>query len=347
MIRLLINTANDELFIVLQKDNEIFSKLLNSKMHHNETMLPEIDKMFKDHKIAIKDVQEFGVVIGPGSFTGIRVGISTIKAFRDATKTKAKSINNLDYLFALSKVKNPEVETVAINGSRDSYFVAKLVNGIVYKYERNLTLEELKIISNGKIVGMFKQDDNLNCLVVEQNPDVMIKCLNESEDETLVPVYYQLSQSENEKLKRTEIKIRKASKKDLKEISNLEKENIKINTMSEQQIKQSLEDENYIIFKAVANDEILGFAMFQISDELNVDSIVVKKEFRNLGIATRLIEKAKAYAKKNKIESLSLEVAMNNVAAYLLYEKLGFIKRRIRKRYYSDGTDCIEMIMKV
>ena len=212
MNRLLINTANDDLFIVLQTDNGVFSHVISSKMHHNETMLPEIDKILKNHKMTIGEIKEFGVVIGPGSFTGIRVGISTIKAFRDALIVTAKSVNNLDYLFKLAKSKNENVETVAINGSKDSYFVARLVNGVVYKYERNLNLQELKEISEDKPIGMFKEDENLNCFVLKQNADVLIECFEESVDETLVPVYYQLSQAENEKLKRSDVKILKALK---------------------------------------------------------------------------------------------------------------------------------------
>ena len=60
--------------------------------------------------------------------------------------------------------------------------------------------------------------------------------------------------------------------------------------------------------------------------------------------ATRLIEKAEQLAKQNNIETLSLEVSYNNITAYLLYKKLGFIGRRTRKNYYSDGSDAIEMI---
>ncbi|MBQ8615838.1 MAG: tRNA (adenosine(37)-N6)-threonylcarbamoyltransferase complex dimerization subunit type 1 TsaB [Clostridia bacterium] len=347
MNRLLINTANDELFIVLQKDNEIFSKSINSKMHHNETMLPEIDNLLRKHNVEINDMQEFGVVIGPGSFTGIRVGISTIKAFRDALNVKAKSINNLDYLFKLAKKKDPKIETVAINGSRDSYFVAKLIHGVVYKYERNLTLKELVEVSKNKLIGMFKEDENLNCLVVEQNAEILLECLKNSADETLVPVYYQLSQAENEKLKRAEVKIRKAAKKDLKEIVTLEKQNVLVNTINEQQIKTALEDKNYEIFKAQVEDEIVGFVMLQMSDELNIESIAVKKEYRNLGIATKLIEKARECAKENNVPTLSLEVGYKNITAYLLYKKLGFVERRIRKNYYADGTDCIEMIKRI
>ena len=347
MKKLIINTANDELFIVLKKDNDIFSVSINSKMHHNETMLPQIDELLKQHNLNVDDIGEFGVVIGPGSFTGIRVGIATIKAFRDATGAKAIGVNNLDYLFALAKNKNPNVETVAINGSRDSYFVAKLIHGVVYKYEHNLTLSELIEVADNQPIGMFKADANLDCFVVDQDEKVLLNCVENSGDETLVPVYYQLSQAESEKLKRSEILIEVATVDDLNEIATIEKENILTNTMNKNQIQECLNGENYACFKAVFDNEVVGFVMLNKSDELNIDSVAVKKEFRNLGIATKLIEKAETYAKEHKIETLSLEVAYTNVTAYLLYKKLGFVERRTRKNYYKNGDDAIEMIKRV
>ena len=347
MKKLLINTATDELFIVLVKDNEIFSKSLSSKMHHNETMLPEIDDMLKENGVEVSDIDEFGVIIGPGSFTGIRVGISTIKAFRDALKVNAKGVNCLDYLFELSTNVNSEIETVAIGGSKDSYFVAKLIHGIRYIYPRNLTLNELIEVAENKPIGMFKQDENLNCIVVEQNAEIFLKCVEESKDETLVPVYYQLSQAENEKLKRSEVKIEMATKEDLNAIVELEKSNILVNTMSENQIENALNDENYITFKAVIDNEIIGFVMLNKLDELNIDSIAVKKEFRNLGVASKLVAKAEVYANESSIETLSLEVAYKNITAYLLYKKLGFVERRTRKSYYANGDDAIEMIKRL
>ncbi len=347
MKKLLINTANDELFIVLKKDNEVFSTVLNSKMHHNETMLLAIDEILNKNGVKISEIDEFGVVIGPGSFTGIRVGISTIKAFRDATGARAKGVNNLDYLFALAKAKNSEIETVAIAGSKDSYFVAKLIHGIVYKYPRNLTLNELVEVAENKPVGMFKEDENLNCVVVDLNSESFLNCVEISLDETLVPVYYQLSQAESEKLKRSEVKIGVATIEDLKQIAQLEKENILTNTMNETQIKECLDNENYTCFKAVVDGAIVGFVMLNKTDELNIDSIAVDKNFRNLGIASKLIEKAEACAKENHVEILSLEVAYKNITAYLLYKKLGFIERRTRKNYYNNGDDAIEMIKKI
>lgn len=347
MNKLIINTANDELFIVLKKGDEIFSQSINSKMHHNETMLPVIDQLLKEKEVEIGNVDEFGVVIGPGSFTGIRVGISTIKAFRDALGVKAKGVNNLDYLFSLAQKENEEVETVAINGSRDSYFVAKRIHGVVYKYERNLTLNELIDVSENKPIGMFKEDENLNCFVVKQDAKTLLDCVEVSSDEDLVPVYYQLSQAENEKLKKVNVKIERVGIGDVEEISSLERLNITVNPVSKRQIESALNSESYVLFKAVVENEIVGFIMLQQSDELNIDSVVIKKGFRNLGIGTKLIERANEYAIEKGIKMLSLEVSYVNITAFLLYQKLGFVERRIRKNYYADGSDAVEMVRKV
>lgn len=347
MNRLVINTANNDLLIALEKEGKVFSLLEKENKHHNEILLPKIDELLKENDLQISNINEFGVVVGPGSFTGIRVGIASIKAFRDALNIKAKGINNLKYLFKLAQKQYPEIEIVAILGSFNSYFVARKIHDIVYIYERNLSLEELKDISKGKSIGMFYKDENLNCVVVENDAQILFECLNESEDFELVPVYYQLSQAENDKLKRGEIKIEKAQINGLQNLLKLETENILVNTLNKEQITKAINDKNYLTFVAKFNEEIIGFIITQISDEINIDSLVVDKHYRNLGIATKLIEEVETQAKKLKVCTISLEVNYKNITAFLLYEKLGFTTRRIRKKYYSDGNDCIEMIKEI
>lgn len=342
MNKLVINTANDNLIVVLQTKAKVFYKINQAKAHHNETMLPLIDELLREAKTTINDIDEFGVVIGPGSFTGIRVGISTIKAFRDATKTKAKGINNLDFLYALAKSQNKEIETVAILGSRNSYFVAKKIGDVLYKYDHNLTHEELLRVADGKTIGMFLQDETLNCFVVDLDVNVLLKCFDESEDETLVPVYYQLSQAESEKLKSGKVEIMLATKQDVELIAEIEKESIINNTISKEEFENALKNENYKILVCKFNDEVVGFIYLQYTDEICIMSVAVKKDMRNLGIATKLINQTFEMAKENNM-NVSLEVNEKNLTASLLYQKLGFSARRIRKNYYADGSNAIEM----
>ena len=344
MNKLIINTENDELEIVLCDKDTIFSKSEKSKLHHNETMLPLLDELLKENKIRLTDINELGVIIGPGSFTGIRVGIATIKAFRDSSNIQAKGINNLDYLFNLAKSQNENINVVAIKGSRDSYFVARFINDVVYKYERNLTLAELLKIAKDEKIGMFSKDENLNSFVVKFDPKVLLQSLNQSNDTQLIPVYYQLSQAENEKLKRQNLELGEPKIEDLHAVAKIEKESIDYNPLKYNDFLDMFNNENYKFMLAKLDNEIVGFILIQITDEINITSIAVKKEFRNLGIATNLLNWLENFAKSKNASTISLEVNSKNITAYLLYEKTGFKLRRQRKGYYSDGNDCFEMV---
>lgn len=347
MNRLIVNTANEKLFIVLQKENNVFCKESEGKAKHNEIMLPLIEELLNENGLDVSQINEFGVVVGPGSFTGIRVGVATVKAFRDSLNVKAKGVNNLDYLYALAQKQFGKVDVVAMLGSKDCYFVARNVNGLLYKYDHNLTKEELINVAKSNKVAMFTEDENLNPLVVENDAECLIDCLNSSKDEDLVPVYYQLSQAENEKLKRGEVALLRAEPVDAEAIAEIEQASISVNTLSLRDIKQILDNENYVVNKVVFNDEIVGFIILELTDEANVYSIAVKKEFRNLGLATKLIESATDVCKEYEVDMISLEVSSKNLTAFVLYEKLGFEKRRVRKKYYQDGADCIEMFKTV
>ncbi len=346
MNSLIINTSNKVLDIVLQKEGQVFSSSSSNDAHHNEVLIPMIDNLLSANNVTVNDIDRFGVVVGPGSFTGIRVGVATIKAFRDVTKASAYGINNLDLLFALATNQFDEVEAVAIAGSGNTYFVARLVNNVVYKYDRNLTLAELKEIApNGKI-AMFEEDKNIKALVVKFDANIIIDCLNKSKDQTLTPVYYQLSQAEREKLKAGNLTITKADEDGLNKIAEIEKQ-VSTSPLTLSQIEEMLKDKNYQIHTACFNGEIVGFIILQITDEVNIISVAVDKDYRNLGIASKLIDKAQEECKKHKIKNLTLEVGYKNITAYLLYKKLGFVVRRTRKNYYANGDDCLEMIKEV
>ncbi len=345
MNKLIIDTANDSLLVVLSIDGQVFSRIGETKSRHNESLLPLVDKILTEHKLKINDIDQLGVVVGPGSFTGIRVGIATIKAFRDVLKVDARGINNLDYLFSIARAEDDNVSVVAIKGSRDSYFVARLINGIVYKYERNLSLEELKKIMGEGKVGMFSDDENLNVLQLKPNAEKLLECIEDSDDDRLIPVYYQLSQAENEKLKKGNIVIRDSTIDDIDRIEELEKESITNNPISRGEIEKIINDNNYHSFVVLFNEKVVGFIILEITDEVNIMSVAVDKGYRNLGLATKLIEKTKEYTISKGIDTLSLEVSEKNITAYLLYEKLGFTTRRIRKNYYSDGANALEMVL--
>lgn len=68
------------------------------KVNHSAVIMNMIDNLFKMTKLSIKDVDRVAVSVGPGSFTGIRIGVAVAKGLCYGTKKSIVGINELDLL---------------------------------------------------------------------------------------------------------------------------------------------------------------------------------------------------------------------------------------------------------
>ena len=93
------------------------------------------------------------------------------------------------------------------------------------------------------------------------------------------------------------------------------------------------------------NDEIIGYSGYWLSFE-NCDlvNIAIKEKWRGQKYGQKLLNLTILEAIKEGCEFMHLEVRPSNIKAINLYEKSGFIKTRVRKGYYEDGEDCIDMV---
>lgn len=98
-IRYKVNEGEKE---VKEKNNNLkykrIYKTLDQGRTHSEMLLPLIDEVLNKEKIKLSDIDILGVVIGPGSFTGIRIGISTIKAISLAYNIPVIEITSTEIL---------------------------------------------------------------------------------------------------------------------------------------------------------------------------------------------------------------------------------------------------------
>lgn len=109
-------------------------------------------------------------------------------------------------------------------------------------------------------------------------------------------------------------------------------------------LKDELKSENSKYIVAKFNNKIIGFSGIKVFvDNADIMNIVVRKNFRNKGIGTVLLENLLTLSKKLGLNSLSLEVNEKNIPAINLYKKLGFENIGIRKNYYN-GKNGIIMI---
>lgn len=83
-----------------------------------------------------------------------------------------------------------------------------------------------------------------------------------------------------------------------------------------------------------------------IYDRIEIDNIIVKEEYRNRKIGTKLLKYLIDIATVKKVINITLEVRESNYIAIKLYKNFGFKEVAIRKYYYGD-EDAILMEMQV
>ena len=82
--------------IMGESEGLIFESRLNVKTAHSERLMTEIDHALKQGGMNISEIDVFGIAIGPGSFTGLRIGLSTVKGFSYATGKPVVSVPTLE-----------------------------------------------------------------------------------------------------------------------------------------------------------------------------------------------------------------------------------------------------------
>ncbi|ACM59577.1 tRNA threonylcarbamoyl adenosine modification protein YeaZ [Caldicellulosiruptor bescii] len=96
---LAIETSGKVASTALLEDYKVISEIvLNTKLVHSVMLIDLIDQVLRNASSKIEDVDLFAASIGPGSFTGLRIGVSTIKGFCYAT---SKPCIGVDTLMAL------------------------------------------------------------------------------------------------------------------------------------------------------------------------------------------------------------------------------------------------------
>lgn len=79
---LAVETTTKVLSIAVVNEKEVISEIfINSKLNHSKTLLPSINNLLKSIEFTLDDINMYALSDGPGSFTGLRIGSSTIKAF--------------------------------------------------------------------------------------------------------------------------------------------------------------------------------------------------------------------------------------------------------------------------
>lgn len=204
-------------------DEIIKSEFVNSGLTHSETLLPMITRVMDGHKYS--ELDGIAITAGPGSFTGVRIGVATVKGLAFNDDIPCFSVSTLEAI-AYNFVDKNAVVCAVMDARRMQFYNAlfKVQNGKVERLcdDRAIAIEDLrndlkqydKVFIAGDGAKLCFQNIELeNCTLADddriyQNAVGVAKAAqnkNTISPKALMPVYLRQSQAERElklKLKR-------------------------------------------------------------------------------------------------------------------------------------------------
>ena len=370
-----IETSNKICSTAILEDKNLIKKIeLNNGLTHSETLMPLIKQILEETKLSLYNIDLLVCDIGPGSFTGIRIGIATVKAFTDSLNIPSVGISSLEGLaynikneglicslidcknnncyYSLYELKN-NTYTLLEEPKADS--VENCLNYLNYKYSNSV------ITFNGD-VSLYKElieNTSKNFILLEstntQFNNVKINSNNidvynlgiagfnkfnkNGKDENLLPLYLKKPQAQRQlEGKSISIETMQTSDLDHLDISKFDDFwNIDI-------LKDELKSQNSEFVCAKIENKVVGFAGIKIVlDTADIMNIAVKEDYRRQGIATLLLNNILDICNEKNIKTINLEVNEENFSAIRLYQKFGFKENGRRKKYYDNKFDAILM----
>ena len=187
MYRLLMDTSTDYYYLSLIKEDTIIDEAYEKgSSNHSETLMPRLETMLKDNKIALKDINEVYVGIGPGSYTGVRIAVVIAKMIG--------AMNNIPvYEFSTLSL----IATASLNESFP-LIDARRGNAYLSHFDKDLNrLMEDEVVC----VDEFFKDKNRDLIITSGKPNpirlIKSKEVKLVEDiDKLSPNYIQLVEAE-------------------------------------------------------------------------------------------------------------------------------------------------------
>ena len=204
---LYIDTSSSYLYTAIVENEKLLSEIKEEfGQSLSEVALPKIASMFEKTNLEAKDINKIIVVDGPGSFTGIRIGITIAKVYAWSLNIPITTITSLEAM-ALSSDKE-SVHVPMINARRGYVYTAiydKDYNELLKPQHMKLEdlLKELEKINEYEFISNDKFDGIEN--IKEYNPNLE-KVVNYFKDKERVnphavnPEYLKLTAAEESKL---------------------------------------------------------------------------------------------------------------------------------------------------
>ncbi|MCR5348562.1 MAG: tRNA (adenosine(37)-N6)-threonylcarbamoyltransferase complex dimerization subunit type 1 TsaB [Bacilli bacterium] len=346
MIWLGLDTSDKHLFVGLFKDKEPLGIIsYEAWQRQSEYLISEMDGLFRKTGVSKRAIEAVVTSVGPGSYTGVRIGLTVAKTIAFALKIPLYSVSSLEMLQDLN------VPSICLCNARSkrSYFG-------VYDHGEALVKDCIK--TNDEVKAYIAEHpDYLLCGDLEYlglegkeyDPTrVFPSCLDEKhrcpDPYSLRPVYLKDDYDSTN----MRVIVRKTIPSDLSTLADIEASCFSSPYTETQLLGELNENPFSHLYSALLDGEVVGYIDFMITfNSLTINRIAVKEGLRGKGIGNLLLGQMikDAEAQKDEVvEFATLEVRTSNERAIRFYKKHKFEAITVKKGYYEDGEDAIYMV---
>lgn len=150
-----IDTASNICTVAILEDYECKEEIIvNDARNHSEKIMPVIEEALNRTNLNLKDINLIVCDKGPGSFTGIRIGVGTVLAFKDSLNIPCIGVSSLESL--AYNVKKKGIICSLIDAKNDNVYFGLFENSQNYQ-----PLDDLAFLSIDKVISKIKIFDNI------------------------------------------------------------------------------------------------------------------------------------------------------------------------------------------
>lgn len=150
-----IETATLSGSVALSRGEGIVAALAgDSKMSHSNTLLDDLDKLLRDTQVDLSEIDLFAVATGPGSFTGLRIGIATVKGLAATLNRQCAGVPTLHAVALAAGESNRSVALLpAGRGEVFAQMLSVTRDGLVTELDKATHISPQRLLTR---YGMFE-----------------------------------------------------------------------------------------------------------------------------------------------------------------------------------------------
>lgn len=184
---LFVDTTTPDLIVSLVCEDKIID--VNEKsvgVKHSETLCVKVDELLRKAGVSFAEIDAYACAVGPGSFTGIRIGISTLKGYRAAFNRPFIEVGCLEAIASSLNCGNCKS---AVIDAGNGYYFADYANGV---NPCLIGYDDERAVSAGKAESAADYFDGAVKLIRNKFQERLFS-------ESLTPLYIRRSQAEEKR----------------------------------------------------------------------------------------------------------------------------------------------------